>query len=130
MLLHHRKIQYVGSHAGQRRIRELWSIYHLRHQSVDILIPVKMCFVFLYPQFWVCMRGKNLIEVQVTRHVVRSNKVLTSVIEFKLGEEGWRSTENIDKVIGLRQVSCGNPRNFIVLFYFLCYFPAAQSNRQ
>lgn len=68
--------------------------------------------------------------MQVTKRVVKNNKVLTPVIEFKLREEGWRSAENTDKVIGLRQVSCGNPRNFIALFYSLCYFPAAPSNRQ
>lgn len=33
----HWKIQYVGSHTGQRCTHELWSIYHFRHQSADIL---------------------------------------------------------------------------------------------
>ena len=74
--------------------------------------------------------GKKCIQVQVTERVVGNNQVLTCGNEYKPRKEGSRSAANIHKVIGLRQVSCGNSRTFIALFYFSCYFPAAQSNRQ
>ena len=54
MLLPLWKIQYVGSHTGQCCIHELWSIYHFMHQSVDILICVRISL-----QFWVCARVKT-----------------------------------------------------------------------
>lgn len=68
--------------------------------------------------------------MHVTGRVVKNNKVMTSGNGFRLREEGWRSAANIQRVIGFGHVSCGNSRTFMALFYFSCYFPAAQSNRQ
>lgn len=63
---------------------------------------------------------------QVTECLVKNNKVLTSGNELRLKEEGWRSAANIGKIIGSRQVSYGNFRNFIAFFppfYFHVLFP-------
>lgn len=59
------------------------------------------------------------MRVQATECLVKNNKVLTSGNELRLREEGWGSAANIGKIIGLRQVSCGNSGNFIAFFFIL-----------